>query len=408
MATAAKGKTRFEWTMERKVAVLTEVAAAGEAAFKTFKDGVAADGDARTQKEVWTHESDGILSLAKKHYSLHGTTFPAYGSVIASVKGWVQAGAHLYTPGKEQGEPVEYDDPEEVSNTKSETPLTEYEQLIIEVSELMKSAMESAAKRKSEREANKVANAAQDEAAKKTYKKLSEEELKAAQHAGSGCNENMEGTESACSNDDKLPDRIELEFYLSNYMEEEPGEGLTVNELMNDETKWPAGFALNGPDFDGKYYFARLDNGNSRAMKGKKAGMAHKAGQARESMQEMLRMHQEEMRTFAACEAANALREEAHAKREDALLSLRVREFEHRERMEKEAMERDKERALLEEMRAQREAVREDARIRREEEAERERKLRKDEKAKREDARDERQSQLMSCMMQLVEKALAK
>ena len=47
--------------MERKVAVLTEVAAAGEAAFKTFKDGVAADGDARTQKEVWTHESDGIL-----------------------------------------------------------------------------------------------------------------------------------------------------------------------------------------------------------------------------------------------------------------------------------------------------------------------------------------------------------
>ena len=64
----------------------------------------------------------------------------------------------MYTPGKEQGEPVEYDDPEEVSNTKSETPLTEYEQLIIEVSELMKSAMESAAKRKSEREANKVAN----------------------------------------------------------------------------------------------------------------------------------------------------------------------------------------------------------------------------------------------------------
>mmetsp|Transcript_18227 Transcript_18227/g.51283 ORF Transcript_18227/g.51283 Transcript_18227/m.51283 type:complete len:83 (+) Transcript_18227:415-663(+) len=61
--------------MERKVAVLTEVAAAGEAAFKTFKDGVAADGDARTQKEVWTHESDGILSLAKKHYSLHGATW---------------------------------------------------------------------------------------------------------------------------------------------------------------------------------------------------------------------------------------------------------------------------------------------------------------------------------------------
>mmetsp|Transcript_18233 Transcript_18233/g.51305 ORF Transcript_18233/g.51305 Transcript_18233/m.51305 type:complete len:195 (+) Transcript_18233:390-974(+) len=46
MATAAKGKTRFEWTMERKVAVLTEVAAAGEAAFKTFKHGAAADGDA--------------------------------------------------------------------------------------------------------------------------------------------------------------------------------------------------------------------------------------------------------------------------------------------------------------------------------------------------------------------------
>ena len=92
LTTAPQGKTRFEWTMERKVAVLTEVAAAGEAAFKTFKDGVAADGDARTQKEVWTHESDGILSLAKKHYSLHGTTFPAYGSVIASVKGWVQVG----------------------------------------------------------------------------------------------------------------------------------------------------------------------------------------------------------------------------------------------------------------------------------------------------------------------------
>jgi len=47
----------------------------------------------------------------------------------------LQEGAHLYTQGKEQREPVQVDHPTQVEDTKSEK-FTEYEQLIVQVAEI--------------------------------------------------------------------------------------------------------------------------------------------------------------------------------------------------------------------------------------------------------------------------------
>mmetsp|Transcript_9718 Transcript_9718/g.29630 ORF Transcript_9718/g.29630 Transcript_9718/m.29630 type:complete len:138 (-) Transcript_9718:77-490(-) len=100
---------------------------------------------------------------------------PAYGSVIASVKNWVSALKHLYTLGMEQREPVDIDDPVDTTDTKSEKPLSEYEELIIEVHELIQEVDELKGKRKAEKDAAREASCAQDRAARAAYKKLTEE-----------------------------------------------------------------------------------------------------------------------------------------------------------------------------------------------------------------------------------------
>ena len=82
--------SRFDWTVERKVALLKQVLEAGDEAFKTFKDGSTAAKNGHTQKWVWTNEENGILPMVMRDDSMQGASLPSYASVIASLKGWVQ------------------------------------------------------------------------------------------------------------------------------------------------------------------------------------------------------------------------------------------------------------------------------------------------------------------------------
>eukprot|EP00967_Tisochrysis_lutea_P150397 scaffold290968_cov29-Tisochrysis_lutea.AAC.2 len=198
---------------------------------------------------------------------------------------------------------------------------------------------------------------------------------------------------------------------MLHYFEEELAEGLDLQDFLKDESRWPAGFALDGPDSEGKYHFVRKESSAQSAKKVKPATV-RKAAHARDALVDILEAHKEEIAASAkandALAAAQARRDEMASKAQAEEASFRARELAHRERTELAALEREKERDLREEKRWEYEVAREEARARREAAVDEERRKWKEEQAKREDARDERQTRMMTCMMQLIEKALSK
>ena len=156
------------------MALLTQVVAKGVRSFATGKANNPKEKD-KTKKfnqgEAWTNDVDGIIPMLKAGYGgkghcFYGVKWPGYQSVINHVtgkpSGLLILFAHLYTPGMEQArlrpaaclrsalplplahacclavqaEPAEGG----TEGTKDERPLTERDNLIIEVAELWKEA----------------------------------------------------------------------------------------------------------------------------------------------------------------------------------------------------------------------------------------------------------------------------
>ena len=154
------------------MALLTQIVAKGVRSFATGKANNPKEKD-KTKKfnqgEAWTNDVDGIIPMLKAGYGAKGQCFdgvkwPGYQSIINHVTGkphgLLIANANLYTPGMEQARlrpaaclrsavplPVAHTcclsvqaEPAEggTEGTKDERPLTERENLIIEVAELWK------------------------------------------------------------------------------------------------------------------------------------------------------------------------------------------------------------------------------------------------------------------------------
>mmetsp|Transcript_2575 Transcript_2575/g.7455 ORF Transcript_2575/g.7455 Transcript_2575/m.7455 type:complete len:184 (-) Transcript_2575:383-934(-) len=122
-------RSRYNWTEEKKVALLTQIVATGNVGFLTAKDAKVGE-EFVSQLDVWTNAEHGIIPILNMHAPefKHNPIKSTYTSVITSVRGWVpvrrgglsEADSHLYTQGKEQKEPIEVDDATNTYNTKYE------------------------------------------------------------------------------------------------------------------------------------------------------------------------------------------------------------------------------------------------------------------------------------------------
>mmetsp|Transcript_2197 Transcript_2197/g.6057 ORF Transcript_2197/g.6057 Transcript_2197/m.6057 type:complete len:199 (-) Transcript_2197:101-697(-) len=97
-------RSRYNWTEEKKVALLTQIVATGNVGFLTAKDAKVGE-EFVSQLDVWTNAETGIIPLLNMHAPefKDNPITSTYTSVITSVRDWVQAESHLYTSGKEQG-----------------------------------------------------------------------------------------------------------------------------------------------------------------------------------------------------------------------------------------------------------------------------------------------------------------
>mmetsp|Transcript_17994 Transcript_17994/g.50507 ORF Transcript_17994/g.50507 Transcript_17994/m.50507 type:complete len:88 (-) Transcript_17994:462-725(-) len=59
-------RVRYQWTDEKKVALLTQIVATGKNAFMTAKGSKAVD-DFVSQLDVWTNAETGIIPLLNMH-----------------------------------------------------------------------------------------------------------------------------------------------------------------------------------------------------------------------------------------------------------------------------------------------------------------------------------------------------
>ena len=84
-------RSRYNWTEEKKVALLTQIVATGKVAFLTAKDAKVGE-EFVSQLDVWTNAEHGIIPIL----NMHAPEFKdnpiksTYTSVITSVRGWVQ------------------------------------------------------------------------------------------------------------------------------------------------------------------------------------------------------------------------------------------------------------------------------------------------------------------------------
>mmetsp|Transcript_61962 Transcript_61962/g.85455 ORF Transcript_61962/g.85455 Transcript_61962/m.85455 type:complete len:170 (-) Transcript_61962:98-607(-) len=108
-------RSRYNWTEEKKVALLTQIVATGNVGFLTAKDAKVGE-EFVSQLDVWTNAEHGIIPILNMHAPefKHNPIKSTYTSVITS------ADSHLYTQGKEQKEPIEVDDATNTYNTKYE------------------------------------------------------------------------------------------------------------------------------------------------------------------------------------------------------------------------------------------------------------------------------------------------
>ena len=117
MATDATREKPTNWTEPALMeAILTQVLASGKQAFMTHKANVKAnpnmgiEGVQYNQKEVWTNERDGIIPMLKKHPQklFANVNWPReHVSLVQAVERFLNAHDYLYTPGKEQGLPLQ-------------------------------------------------------------------------------------------------------------------------------------------------------------------------------------------------------------------------------------------------------------------------------------------------------------
>ena len=85
-------------------AVLSQIISVGPPAYLTHKANVKADPTKNikeqkySQLNVWMNETDGIITLLKRHEAFEGCSFPStYASVIQAVDRLLDSKKHLYT-----------------------------------------------------------------------------------------------------------------------------------------------------------------------------------------------------------------------------------------------------------------------------------------------------------------------
>ena len=115
---AARGKDKAtNWADPQLMeAILTQIIAVGKVAFMTSKANLKPNATTGTagvqynQKEVWTNERDGIITMLKKHPQklFENVTWAKepHVALLQAVERYLNANAHLYTPGMEQAEPA--------------------------------------------------------------------------------------------------------------------------------------------------------------------------------------------------------------------------------------------------------------------------------------------------------------
>jgi len=306
---STKKQPRWRWTTERKLGLLRQVVFTGKKAFMTVR-GARADDDFVSQTDVWTNDETGILPILFRNLDgtttftpTAGETHPTHNSTITALKKWLSDNSHLYTQGKEQSEPVDIDHPTDTTGTKAEEELSEYQSLLITVAELKREADLAAKERQAEKAAEAAARLAQDAVAKKTFARITEEELQAAEDAAARCPANGRNSTSPSTVSDDLPDRMIVDEWLAEYAPPEVTDAcMGVEELRLQPKVWPTGFTWEGPNDDGKNFFVRV-----RASRTNAKGKA--AASTRDSFADMVAQRKQEVMEERQAERALAARD---------------------------------------------------------------------------------------------------